>query len=221
MRPSNPCIPLLLAGLWPLSFAQGAPATAAPATRPTTQPTFRDRYAVIAEKNIFLKDRAPRSSSRSSTYSSSRPSYTPPPPEASYVLTGIVLEEGQYRAYVEDTRAAKIIRLSVGDAIARGTVSEIQIDAIAYESSGQTAWVDLGRTLAGLPFVPPMQTVYVPASTGSAGATTGPTMATTNPSDSAAPPGTVALDPNDPNLTFEQRLKLRRQMELNKIGGNK
>lgn len=219
---------LTLSLLCSVTATQAATPTA-PATRPSTQPGYKDRYGVISERNMFLRDRRTRESSRSSYSSTSRPSYTPPPPEATYVLTGIVLEEdGQIRAYIEDTRGAKILRLAVGDNIARGSIAEIQIDGILYESSGKSAWVEVGKTLAGLPFIPPQQVVYVPAqtTTPSPGATTTPStnpteVSTTGPSDSAAPPGSVAVNPNDPSLTPEQRLKLKRQMELQKIQGNK
>src|SRR4051812_49104017 len=73
-------------------------ATAAPSTRESD----RDRYAVLTSQNIFLKDRRSGRRDTSSTSASSRPmteiERLRQTPEASLVLTGVVFEDGDYRA---------------------------------------------------------------------------------------------------------------------------
>lgn len=158
---------------------------------------YRQTYGVLSESNIFLRERTRR------TYvaePSSRPALPPAAPEKSFVLTGIVIEDGAYRAYVEDANRRSFVRLSIGDAVARGRVVGIDIDAIAYEYDGQVSWVMLGQDLSGSQVATWSSTTLA----GSAGPTTGPS--------DAGPP----LDPNDPNLTIEQRMRLRRMLEMNR-----
>lgn len=163
-------------------------AAADPETRPASKPSapsYRERYGVLGEGNIFIRDRW-------------KPAYRPtireprpagPPPERSYLLTGIVREEETFRAYIEDTAARKILRLAVGDTVARGRISEIDGDGITYEADGQLTWIRIGRDLSGGEIAGVMP----------AAPTTGP-----------------ALDPNNPNLTMEERMKLRRMAEMGK-----
>jgi hypothetical protein len=176
---------------------RGGAATSAPSTRPSD----RERYAVLTDQNIFLKDRRSRRSSAST--GETRPKTDlerlRETPEASLVLTGVVFEDGDYRAFVEDTKAAKVLRLSVGDAIARGKVTLIDIDTVAYESAGKTTVINVGTTLAGVPY-------------SAFTATPGATPAT----GSSAASSTPLPDPNNPNLTLEERMRLRRAAELQK-----
>ena len=176
----------------------GGPTT----SRTTSRENDRERYGVLTENNMFLKDR--RSGRRDA--STSRP--TSPPtemdriralPEASLVLTGVVFEDGDYRAFIEDNKANRVLRLSVGDPIARGKLTMIDIDTVAYEHDGKTTVVNVGTTLAGVPF-------------SALNATPGATLA---PGASAAAPSPLP-DPNNPNLTLEERMKLRRAAELQK-----
>src|SRR5437868_5949080 len=92
-----------------------------PAAPAPAKVNYNDRYGVLSERNIFLRERGKPATRPSYTRGSdSNSSFTRPPPEAVYVLTGIVLEEGQYRAYVEDTSTGRVHRLAVGDTVARG-----------------------------------------------------------------------------------------------------
>ena len=113
----------------------------------------------------------------------------PATPEQLLTLTGVVFEDGQYRAYLEDLRAdaSSGSRKAI---LSRGRISQIDIDAIEYEtgSSGssnnaQRTWVEVGSDLTGKAATP---------SIAGGDADSGP-----------------KLDPNDPNLTPEQRLKAR------------
>lgn len=173
--------------------------TRTPVQSSTTRQSDRDRYAVLTEQNIFVKDR--RTLRRNDRPSGERPAMTElqrlkETPEAKYVLTGVVFEDGEYRAFVEDTNASKVLRMSVGEPIARGKITEIDIDTIAYESSGKTTIINVGTTLTGIPYS---------AFTATPGAT---------PAPAGAAPSTPLPDPNNPNLTIEERMKLRRAAEL-------
>lgn len=158
--------------------------------QPTSQRNYVDRYGLLEQRNIFLRDRSKPTTQRSGGGSAS----TQPArrPEQMLVVTGIVLEDGGFRAYVEDTSATppKILRVSPGDNLGPGRVLEIQIDAIAYEQAGQHKWIDVGSDLTG-------QALGTPTLTDAA--------ATTAPADEAL----MKLDPNDPNLTVEQRMRIR------------
>jgi len=177
---------------------------------------YSDRYGVLSERNIFLRERGkpatrPSYGSRNGDGSSSQ--YIRPPLEASFVLTGIVLEDGQYRAYVEDTSTGRVSRLAVGDSIARGHVLEIEIDAIAYDLNGQGTWVTPGSDLRGQPFsgFPTALSRYMEASTNpSRGGGVG--FATTNPSGGTGSTGVAPppLDPNTAGLSVDERMRLRR-----------
>src|SRR3954468_14852050 len=79
--------------------------SAAPAPTPApAKVNYNDRYGVLSERNIFLRERGKPPPRPSTTRTYDNNAYANrPPAEAVFVLTGIVLEEGQYRAYVEDT----------------------------------------------------------------------------------------------------------------------
>jgi hypothetical protein len=202
----------------PAIAAVTPPSRGLSSSRPSSSsPTrdYRDRYAILSDRNIFVKERSrivPLSDrDRPRSDNSRTRSDTPrlPPPETSYILTGIVLEDGLVHAYVEDMKGGKILRLSVGDAVARGHITDITIDAVQYTASGQQAWVDLGRDFTGaIPSSPSAIYAAAAAAATQAGgtSTTGPT--------SAPSVGALPLDPNNPNLSLEERMKIRRMQQL-------
>jgi type II secretory pathway component PulC len=180
-------------------FAADTPKGSIPAATAPSRQNDRERYSVLTDQNIFLKDRRSR---RTATTSSERPPMTDlqrlrETPEASFVLTGVVFEDGDYRAFIEDAKAGKVLRLSVGEPVARGKLTQIDIDTVAYESSGKTTVINVGTTLTGVPYS---------AFTSAPGATPAP----------GAAPSSPLPDPNNPNLTIEERMKLRRAAELQK-----
>jgi hypothetical protein len=193
MSPTNRNILIALA-----SLAMAGAAVIAADTPPTTRENYNDRYGVLSDRNIFLRERGrPAPSTRryeSSTMSSSRPAA-----ESTYVLTGIVLEGGQYRAYVEEVSTGRVQRLAVGDAVAKGHVLDIDIDAMAYSANGKGTWIPIGCDLQGKPFnaFPTALSRYMTS--------TGPT---SGPTTHAATP--LPIDPNSPNLSVEERMRLRR-----------
>jgi hypothetical protein len=156
--------------------------------------SYSDRYSVLSERNIFLKDRSQPSTRPTAA---TRPS--PSDPERSNVLRGIVVEEDGYRAYVENNTIGTVSRLAVGDPIARGKITAIDIDAIAYETPTGNAWIAIGHDFTGQ---------QAAASSGEASISSAASSTPTT-----TPAGLEGLNPNDPNLTVEQKLKLRRLQE--------
>jgi hypothetical protein len=103
------------------------------------------------------------------------------------------MEEYGYRAYVEDLNTGSTLRLSPGDTLGQGKVTAVALDAIAYEHDGKKTWIEIGSDLTG-------KMSAVSAYASSASATTSPTTL----------PANVNL--NDPSLTTEQRMRLRKQL---------
>src|SRR3954452_23104372 len=127
-------LPLAVAAVAPASRARAQSSAAAPSRerqppqqqqpqsqQPTARPpTYSERYGVLADHNIFVRDRSriPRGGSggfggSSSTQPSTRPVQRSP--EESLALRGVVIEEGVLRAYVEDVNSYNMLRLSPGD----------------------------------------------------------------------------------------------------------
>jgi hypothetical protein len=162
--------------------------------------SYTSRYGMLSERNIFLKDRH-----HATTRPEPSTQLSPRDPERSLRLAGVVVEDDGFRAYVENSAIGTITRLAVGDPIARGKITAIEIDAVAYEANGHTTWIEIGNDFANEP-------VMVAGETYAASASSAETP-TTAPAAAGAP-GVANINPNDPNLTVEQRLKLRRQLEL-------
>src|SRR5688572_25764016 len=70
--------------------------------------SYSDRYTVLSERNIFLKDRT-----QPSTRPTASPRPSPSDPERTNVLRGVVVEEDGYRAYVENNSIGTVSRLAV------------------------------------------------------------------------------------------------------------
>ncbi|MEA2733753.1 MAG: hypothetical protein QOE14_204 [Humisphaera sp.] len=167
--------------------------------------TFSERYGLLSQRNIFLRDRS-RGSSNGTTRPANGAASTQPvrrDPEETLLLRGIVIEQGEVRAYFDDIVNSRIVRVAEGDTLARGRITRIGLDAVEYAPStaaaagGKPTSVAIGHDLTGK---------APPSSSDGAAATTGPVL----------PSGVEGLNPNDPNLTMEQRLKLRRMQELKK-----
>ena len=186
------CVIFVIAALGCAAVAVAQPTTQRTPSRqqPTSQRNYLDRYGLLEQRNIFLRDRSrPAPTQRSLPSAATQPARRP---EQMLVLTGIVIEANGFHAYVEDNSATppKILRVAPGADLGSGRVIAIDIDAIAYEHAGNSKWINVGSDLTGQPAG---LTAFL-----SGGA------ATTAPAASGPAP-----DPNDPNLTVEQRMRLR------------
>jgi len=112
-------------------------------------------------------------------------------PEASLVFRGAALDVNgtELRAYFEDTNNSTVLKVGPGDPVAQGKITQIEIDSVCYESNGKELWIDIGADLTG------KQVVVITSDSTHSAPTTGPA---------------EIIDPNDPNLTLEQKMKLRR-----------
>lgn len=106
---------------------------------------FNQRYGVVIQDNIFLRQRGQRP-----VEPTTRPAPPPRTIEQSLMLTGVVFEDGQVRAYFENLSGGAPVRVSPGESIGKGVVTEIAIDAVAYlDSQGRSRWVEIGHDLTG------------------------------------------------------------------------
>ena len=172
-------------------WGSGPNAASQPAERGATTAPVGDAYAAVVERNIFVRDRRPPVVV-STRPASSRPYVPPPTLEASLVLRGVVLEDGYFRAYFENAQSNEIVRVAAGDALAKGHVAEISIDAVAFETSAGLAWIKIGDNLAGARVAEPA------ASASSSSLTTGQ-------------PGSAATTGPAGASSIEERMRLRRQ----------
>jgi hypothetical protein len=194
----------------------------------TSRPAgYRDRYTILSDQNIFVRERSrivPESQRNDGSRNDSTTRFTRAV-ETGFVLTGVVLEEGAYRAYIEDSNASRILRLNLGDIVARGHIVDIDINSIVYEASGQTKLVALGCDLTGAAVVSSGSsggggytgsTGYGGGTPGgSGGAPTPGSTSTSAPSLGVATPP-LPVDPNNSNLSLEEKMRLRRALEVKK-----
>ena len=176
-------------------------ASAQPATQPAHRENFSDRYAVIVERNIFLRDRSRPNSSRT-TQPTTQQHSAPKIPEEEVWLSGVAVESEGFRAYAEDLSGSyRILKLAPGDPIARGKITAIEIDAVEYENrDGKRIWIAIGSDFTGKP-------AAVSTSSPSSYAGDAPTT-----SSSTQPAG----DSNSAAASLEEKMRQRRAQELKK-----
>ncbi|MBN1360564.1 MAG: hypothetical protein JW993_08230 [Sedimentisphaerales bacterium] len=102
-------------------------------------------YVVITRNNIFSPTRQP--------WRPTPPTPTTPtvvtPPEAYYILRGIVAENDTFKALVQDNQNGGVLWLHVGDEIAQGKIKSLTLDTLEYESGEKTTMVAMGQDLQG------------------------------------------------------------------------
>ncbi len=105
-----------------------------------------EAFKVIVERNMFSRQRGRR-------LEQVRGEQTRTPvvlnPESYYVLKGIAQEDGEFVAFLEDTRRNQILRVRKGDSVARGVVKALTLDTIEYQFGEQTTTVAMGYDLQG------------------------------------------------------------------------
>ncbi len=201
-----------------LAFAAGALVLGA--IQPTPAGTGRekawDTYSVLAERNIFLRDRGRRRWTPTlSTRPVIRATYDS---DSSVVLRGIALRGDEFVAFFEDNRTNETSRVHVGQAVGKGVVRSIALDGVEYERGGRLSSIDIGWSLTGseAPMrVEPTVATAPAAPEGpaddAAEAATGPAEPATRPAAAgpSAPPGSPSQSD-----TLEQQMIRRRQQEL-------
>lgn len=64
-------------------------------------------------------------------------------------LVGIVNNENGFSAFAEDANAGRIVKLRVGDKVAQGRITRIDIDSVDYEVAGKANRVVIGQNFSG------------------------------------------------------------------------
>ena len=158
-------------------------------------------YTGLIRNNMFLKNRA-----------SAIISDTPPgvvaqvtTPAQSTVLIGVVRQDGEYIAFLEDFRTNTTTKARVGDAVCGGRLAGITMEAVEFEHDGVKTRVEVGKNLEGTDksSVAAAAAAATPSAPGEAGA------------PAATPAAAPAAPPLPPEIILE-RLKQKRLKELGK-----
>lgn len=158
---------------------------------------YRDKYGVLSERNMFMKDRVRGRGEGSSTQPTSRPADAPLTPEESYILRGVIYENDMFTAYFENLNTSRMEAVNVGAELAQIHVADIALDAVELEKNGQTQWITIGKDLRGA-----AARQVRSGNTGSA------------PSVAATPGAATSADPT--TLSKEEQMRQRRAQERGK-----
>ena len=182
------------AGGKPDVVTAGEPQDAKPDTDSARQPapatSSWERYKVITENNIFLRN---RSLPARRTVEVSVPVRSP---GFSLRLTGIVRQGKEYMAFIENTRTGTTSRVRVNDSLAEIRIVKIALDHIEFEKESKTTKVQLGEKLDG----------------GSSTQTSASASANGSPGGTQTTSKTGTAD----ERTLLEKLRQRRQKELGK-----
>jgi hypothetical protein len=133
-------------------FSRSAPPAPVARVVPIPKPLPVD-YAVLNSRSFFVHGRIiepPTIDDNGEDPTRGRP---PGPsrsrPEKNLLFNGSTRADGDWMALIEDTAAAKIIKVNVGDKLAQGTVSAITLTTLDYDAAGKTVRISLGQNLDG------------------------------------------------------------------------
>jgi hypothetical protein len=201
------------ARLWAAAIAGLVLAAGSPLPAENGEGDSWDRYRVLVERNMFLRNRRPPRSRD--------PSAGPTMPvrdsDRDVILTGIVRHGDEYFAFFENVATGLTRRIRAGQAVGKGRIRSITLDGVEYDREGAASQIEVGRSLAGTYVV---RATTRPAATQPAGPPSGPEEPATQPAgpttdSSAAPPaappegagGSDAMD-------IEEQMRRRREQEL-------
>jgi hypothetical protein len=102
-------------------------------------------YDIIRQRNIFSRQRIPP---RPAGEREAKP-VVAPDPETFFLLRGIVQENSEFIAFIEDTQTGRVVRLRQNDSVARGVVKSLSLDSIEYQLGDKTIPVKIGFDLEG------------------------------------------------------------------------
>lgn len=104
------------------------------------------KYDIILRRNIFSRN---RQAFRPREATEEPQQVAVPNPESYYVLKGIVQEDSEFIAFIEDKRGGGVLQVRQGDKIARGAIKALNLDTLEYEMGDQVTTVRLGSDLEG------------------------------------------------------------------------
>lgn len=103
-----------------------------------------DRFRVLVERNMFLRDRRlprPPQVGRAAPPADS--------PERQVVLTGTALCGTEFVAFFEDIRTGKTLRARAGGAVGTGKLKAVTLNGVEYETGGKATKIEIGWSLIG------------------------------------------------------------------------
>ena len=103
-------------------------------------------FDIILTRNIFSRMRRPARQETERVVEAPR---VVPNPESYYLLKGVVQENDDFIAFIEDTQGGTVLRLRRGDPVARGTIKTLTLDGLEYLREDKTTVVQMGRDLEG------------------------------------------------------------------------
>jgi hypothetical protein len=200
---------MLTATAWP--EAAPAPETAAkPETAAPPDPWAK--YQIILDRNIFSRQRGPV---RRPGEDAEAGPVAVPNPETHFILKGVVQENNEFIAFIEDTQAGTVLRLRRDDRIARGAIKALTLDGIDYQLEERTTAVKLGYDLEGnlgpvsVPAVVSQPAPTAPAAAAQSGGATRP--AASAPSVTSAPAGQQPAPAGDEADILKRLMEQRKQ----------
>ena len=136
--------------LWPIALAMGlvlaAWAVSVHGQDAGGQEDAWAKYDIILKRNIFSRN---RQAFRPREAREEPQRVAMPNPESYYILKGIVQENNEFIAFVEDKRDGGVRQLRQGDSVARGAIKALNLDTLEYEMGDQVTTVRLGSDLEG------------------------------------------------------------------------
>jgi hypothetical protein len=170
---------------------------------------YTTKYVLLEEKNIFLKSR--HVVHRDPNGRVPGTDVLPPrKPEEMLVLRGTALQEGRRVAFVENLGSNTTSRLTPDSSILSGKITDVGRDYIEYEENGgRKMRIEIGHNFAGAVAAGGFYPSYGGGGGSSGGSFT--VSGSASASSGAAPP-----DPNNPSLSVEERMKLKRLQEQQK-----
>lgn len=120
-----------------------------PVERPRVRSAGQDeqwaKYDIVLKRNMFSRQRVPirQRDDRPA------PPTVMPNPESYFLLKGVVQENHQFIAFVEDKQTGSILRLRQGDRVARGMIKSLTLDRLEYQLADKTTAVSMGFDLEG------------------------------------------------------------------------
>lgn len=148
-------------------------------------------FALLVSRSVFVHGRMP--DIQNSGNSNGAAAFVPPRPEKALLFNGATNADGELVAFIEDTTAGKVLKLRVGDPVARGKVAGITLDSFEYDSAGRKQRIALGQNLDGEAGTPTSRPSTGASTSGSSGPLT--------------PGGTGPMD-------MLERMRLKRAQEL-------
>ena len=205
------CLPLALCGILLAAAAQAEQPANSPAIAPADS---WDRYRVLAERNVFTRNRSHHAETASTAAEAPSAAAAPEASadEQSMTLTGVVRQRDEWVAFVEDGRTSTTTRVRPGESLGAGTVASIAFGGIEYYRGADRKAIAVGQNLAGLwPTPPPAPPAATPAAGPTATGATATATASAGTSTQVKPAsGTTAAGSAD----VLERMRQRRAQEL-------